>query len=323
MLFFVLSGFLITGILWDSFEDPHWWRKFFARRSLRIFPLYYLALLLVLLGAIFTHHGAAASRSIWVPGLFLQDFPRFVPVADNLPSPLSIFHLWSIAVEEQFYLFWPWLLFLLARRRTPAARAHAKNLCLLLFGVSLAFRIVVWTTQPQADFYVHHIITQAGALVLGAWLALAYRGPEWPSVLRVAPALALAGLAGFIFAGLYAHNFGTESALMMTCGLPAVSLFYFGLVALALRQGWVARLFSVGWLRWLGNISYGVYVFHMLFLGPFAALEQQLVGHKSLMIRKAVLLVFAVCGTLLTALLSSKFSESPILRLKKYFVPAV
>ena len=182
---------------------------------------------------------------------------------------------------------------------------------------------MVWTTQPQADFYVHHIVTQAGALVLGAWLALAYRGPEWPAVLRAAPALALAGLAGFVFAGLRTHNFGTESALMMTLGLPAVSVFYCGLIALALRPGWLARVFSLGWLRWLGNISYGVYVFHMFFIGQFAALENHLAGHKSLIFKNLVLLAIAVAGTLLAALLSFYLFEKPILRLKKYFVPAV
>ncbi len=323
VLFFVLSGFLITGILWDSFEDPHWWRKFFARRSLRIFPLYYLALVLVQLTAIFAHTGLAASHSLWVPALFLEDIPRFVPVADNIPSPLPIFHLWSIAVEEQFYLVWPWLLFFFARRRTPADRSHAKAVCLALFVFSLLFRVYIWNTQPLADLYVHNIFTQAGALAAGSWLALAYRGPEWPRVLRAAPYLALFGLLGFLLVGIRVHDFGTETRLMMTAGLPAISLGFFGLVALALRPGLVARVFSIGWLRWLGGISYGIYVYHMLFLGVFSGLATELVGTRSPLIRNLVLLVLAATGTLVASLLSWNLFEKRVLRLKRYFIPAV
>ena len=323
VLFFVLSGFLITGILWDSFEDPHWWRKFFARRSLRIFPLYYLALALVLLGALVEHTGAAALHRLWVPALFLEDLPRFGDIADNIPSPLGIFHLWSIAVEEQFYLLWPWLLFLFARRRTPADREHARALCLVLFLLSFSFRVFIWYTHADAVAYTHHILTQAGALAGGGWLALAYRGPEWPRVLRAAPVVAALGLLGFLAVGVRSHDFGSGSRLMMTVGLPAVTLFFFGLIAAALRDGLVARLFSLRWLRWLGGISYGVYVFHMLLLNVFAGAEGILVGHKGLMLRNLVLLLLAASGSLLAALLSWNLFEKPVLRLKRYFIPSV
>ena len=323
VLFFVLSGFLITGILWDSFEDPHWWRKFFARRSLRIFPLYYLALLLLLVGAFFTHHGAAALRSIWVPGLVPAGFPTLRPRGRQPPRA---FRDLSPLVHRRRRAVLP-LLALAAL--PPRAPPHARRTLPREEPLPPALRRLVRLSHRRlehpapADLYVHHIVTQAGALVLGGWLALAFRGPEWPSVLRLAPAIALFGLAGFVFAGLRAHNFGTESALMMTSGLPSVSLFYFGLIALTLRQGWIARLFSIGWLRRLGNISYGVYVFHMFFLGQYATLEQHLVGHRSLMVRNVVLLVIAVCGTLVAALLSWNLFEKPILRLKKYFVPEI
>lgn len=110
-LFFVLSGFLITGILWDSYSDEHWWRKFFARRTLRIFPLYFLTLLLVLLASIAGGTAGSVLSGLWIPALFLENMPYLSRVSETLPSPLPIFHLWSIAVEEQFYLVWPFVLY--------------------------------------------------------------------------------------------------------------------------------------------------------------------------------------------------------------------
>jgi peptidoglycan/LPS O-acetylase OafA/YrhL len=109
-LFFVLSGFLITGILWDSFDQPNWLRNFYARRALRIFPLYYGSLVLVLLAAAWKGTLLPALRLIWIPAFFLQNMPHLVALVDRIPSPLGIFHFWSLAVEEQFYLLWPFVL---------------------------------------------------------------------------------------------------------------------------------------------------------------------------------------------------------------------
>jgi peptidoglycan/LPS O-acetylase OafA/YrhL len=323
VLFFVLSGFLITGILWDSFDDPHWWRKFFARRSLRIFPLYYLALALVVIGGYAVHTGWATLRQMWVPGLFLENVPPFTGVDDRLPSPLGIFHLWSIAVEEQFYLLWPWLLYLFARRRTPRDRDHAKWLCVAIFVLSLLFRAVVWTYVANTEPFGHFLPTQAGALALGGWLALAYRGPEWPRVLRLAPMVAVSGLLGFAASGIFSHDFDAGGAYMITWGLPLVSLLCAGLVALALQRGLVARFFSMGWLRWLGNMSYGIYVYHMLILGLVVKLTYMVAGGRSAMQRNAVQFVIAAVLSLALAVVSYHMFEKQFLRLKKYFIPRV
>jgi len=104
-LFFVLSGFLITGNLWDSRGSEHWYRNFYGRRALRTFPLYYLALTLVLIAAAVAGTFSEALHRIWSPALFLTNIPG-VPsrVLDDSGSPLPVRHFWSLAVEEQFYL---------------------------------------------------------------------------------------------------------------------------------------------------------------------------------------------------------------------------
>jgi peptidoglycan/LPS O-acetylase OafA/YrhL len=113
-LFFVLSGLLITGILVDTLGAPRWWRSFLARRTLRIFPLYYLAL------AIFWVAGPAAGlidpwtlrRWGWWYWSYLGNWA--FAAGQTIPS---LTHLWSLAVEEQFYLFWPLLVWLARGRR--------------------------------------------------------------------------------------------------------------------------------------------------------------------------------------------------------------
>ena len=314
-LFFVLSGFLITGILWDSFADAHWWRKFFARRSLRIFPLYFLALVLVVLAAIPGGTMRLVLHHIWIPVFFLENFPHLAQISDNLPSPLPIFHLWSIAVEEQFYLVWP---FLLVIQKT---RAHAKYLCLFTFFGSCLFRTVIWSRTGDPVLWEHFILTQAGALALGGWLALSYRGPEWPRIVRLASMFGVVGLVGFLVSGIFSRDFTTQGHFMMTWGLPCVSVFFASVLALSVEPGLIAKLVSFKPLRWLGNISFGVYVFHMLLLPVITHVAQAVAGNRS---RTAFLVTqFVVAGTLsiVAALLSFHLYEKQFLKLKKYFVP--
>ena len=328
VLFFVLSGFLITGILWDSFDDPQWWRKFFARRSLRIFPLYYLSLALVLIAAALVHTASAAWHVMWVPALFLENSPALGGLADTLPSPLGIFHLWSIAVEEQFYLVWPWLLWLFARQRTEGARREAMWMCRIIFLLSLILRFYIWRHMLWAhmaspDAWAHALPVQAGALAAGGWLALAYRGPEWERVVRMAPAAFAFGTVGFLIAGMRSHNFETTGAHMMTWGLPLVTVGFAGMVALTLTNGLTARCFRMGWLRWLGNISYGVYVFHMLLLRPISAITDRVARGRGPMVHNAAMFLIAALMSLGAAWLSYHAFEKQFLRLKKYFVPRV
>ena len=126
-LFFVLSGFLITGILFDSRNDPHRIRNFYVRRTLRIFPLYYAVMLLLIP---FAYRGLSWSWLVWpaflgnyakvigpyTSGSPLQRLADFQPclqvtIHGTYREVLFLGHFWSLCVEEQFYLMWPWIVF--------------------------------------------------------------------------------------------------------------------------------------------------------------------------------------------------------------------
>jgi peptidoglycan/LPS O-acetylase OafA/YrhL len=313
LLFFVLSGFLITGILWDSFDDPQWWPKFVARRSLRIFPLYYLTLLIAFLAAIPAGIFANAIRHIWIPALFLENLPYLADLSNNIGPPFPLFHLWSIAVEEQFYLIWPWLLLL------TRTRERAKLLCVATFLFSAGFRVVLARYDPSGA-WDHVLPSEGGALAAGGWLALATRGSEFAAIRKFAAPAALLGLAGFFAVGFAEADFG-RTALMKVVGMPCVTLFCVAMVALALEPGRIASLLSVGWLRWLGGISYGFYIVHMLFVKFYGDLAERIAGSPVGMKRNLVLfLVAGVCSTVI-AWLSYHLFERQFLRLKRFFVP--
>src|SRR5215469_7550470 len=135
-LFFVLSGFLITGILLDTRRAPGYFRVFYARRALRIFPLYfaYLLLILVVLQGIFVVFVRTNPWQHVNPLLYLTYSMNWVSGLDDQ----WLGHLWSLAVEEQFYLIWPAAVWFCSRRSLPWV-------CIAMATAALAFRI--W---PQA-----------------------------------------------------------------------------------------------------------------------------------------------------------------------------
>jgi peptidoglycan/LPS O-acetylase OafA/YrhL len=249
-------------------------------------------------------------RLIWIPAVFLQNLPRLNDLVDKIPSPLGLFHFWSLAVEEQFYLLWPFVLFL------QKSRSRARTLCLGIFLFACIFRILIWQFASNPNQFSEFLLTRSGELAAGGWLALAYRGPEWSRVKALAPHAALAGLVGFLIAGVLNGTFELTGYLQVTIGLPCITVCATALLVLAMERGIVQRCAEAAWLRWLGGISYGLYVFHMLFLGIFIFIEQKIFGPRSQLITSAALLFIAAAGSVCSAWLSFHFFEAPFLKLK-------
>ncbi len=323
--FFILSGFLISGILWDSRNEPHFWRNFYMRRTLRIFPVYYASLLLALIAAAIAGNARFALTHVYVYALYLQNMP--LPFnAGNLGSPLEMSHLWSLAVEEQFYLLWP---FLLTQMKTLK---RAKWLCIGIFVFSAVFRIVGWYLLPAgpdaAGVPSHRIfhsgygflLSRAGELAAGAYLAMSFRDSVlWPRLRRVAPYLCAAGLAGFLIAAKYGGTLTYESAAGFLIGLPCITICLAAILVMALGDGVVNRLFRLRPLRWLGGISYGFYIFHVLFTPVFSWIVEKIAPDASRNVTFGLTFVVAGSLSVLLAWFSFRFFESRFLRLRTLF----
>ena len=341
-LFFVLSGFLITGILYDTRDQPHRMRNFYMRRTLRIFPLYYAILFGALLTTPIFHWLWSPAWILWFT--YLGNYARFfflhtalnhLGAIDHLraqpipPRTLTLYlgHFWSLCVEEQFYLVWPIVVFTLRKRES------LRNLCLASVPILLAARIACLYLVPQpylnAELLYRVTPLRADALLLGGFAALAIRGPEAAHVLRLARIVLLFAAASFTLWELAYRLFGPThlfyhpyvgDPVMTTLGYTLIDLFAAALVLNLLSLDHpLARLFNLRPLRRLGEISYGVYVFHDMFHGLYLRATQRVFGyHVSLQSMLATMLLAFVLSVLLASL-SFRYFESPFLRLKSRF----
>ena len=312
-LFFVLSGFLITGILLDTKERPGYFSGFYWRRLLRIFPLYYFALLLSLISIVLIDR---RYDKVFDGYDSLSWYFAFIPnIATALKGGwpwqtnwVGLAHLWSLAVEEQFYLLWPLVVLLLPRKGLAW-------LCGLLLFAGYFFRI--WTDgvfgrQWSEASYVLPYCRMDG-LAAGSLLAVAmrlgwlhFRGWQWDVIRDLTVA---AGFATFymLVAG-NSHWRGTFVAIM-----------FMGFVALALTPGsHVHRWCQAGWLRHIGKYSYALYVFHQMFIMVYWKIfrEPLEAWGWSLPVVQAVYHVLAFGATYGLARLSWRFIEKPFLDLK-------
>jgi peptidoglycan/LPS O-acetylase OafA/YrhL len=269
-LFFVLSGFLITGVLYDAKHSSAYFRNFYARRFLRIFPLYYG----FLAGALFvlpvwnrvSDQGQIEQLrqvQFWYWTYLVNLGSAIKPFHSNIP--LVHIQFWSLALEEQFYLIWPLLMLLFSRRSMML-------LCAVLVAGALATRYVLLdpVSAPFANQNAAHLLLPArvDTLALGAVLALALRGGidlhRWKPVALVISAGALTVLTMLFIrhGGLTPLDRDVE-----TVGLSALALLYASLLLLLLTAkpaDRLHRLVSHASLRFLGRYSYAIYVFHLL-----------------------------------------------------------
>jgi peptidoglycan/LPS O-acetylase OafA/YrhL len=306
-LFFVLSGFLITRILVDTVNTEGYFRVFYARRVLRIFPLYYgllfVALILTQPLQIDWHN----RQYLYLA--YLQN-TGIDPHAFGRPlSPMfTLNHLWSLAVEEQFYLAWPLVVWWVRNERTllmitgaGAAAALLLRVVMVAFHVKLS--VVYLFTACRADSL---LCGAALALALRAWpLHWFKRWPVWIFWGAMTPLVIAAWRSG----GSIDH---LTSGFVSTIGFTLLAVAFAAVVALAADgRSMTSRLFRAAPLRWLGRRSYGVYILHLPVLAVVGWLMRgspELTSHLA-----------ALAATLVLAWLSFRYFETPILKLKRKF----
>ena len=318
-LFFVLSGFLITGILFDSLKDDGYFRKFYARRALRIFPLYYGVLVVCLLLTYPLHLQWKGMG--WLLLFYLQNLRPMQIMTFSAGSWVALFHFWSLAVEEQFYLVWPAVVFLVRSKR--------RLLIVTLAGSAGALLLRVGLLLGGASPFAMHVtmVCRADSLLLGGAFAMLYRSRAWMRVERVAP-WGFVGAAGMMVASILLLEpklaaYPKWNILWMAgCRYTVLAVGFSFLLAWSLREGSVCkRFFEVRWLRFLGKYSYGLYVLHVLVLAalnlPLRAELLQLTHSKLIAVVGAGLTSLAL--SILAAYGSYHVYERPFLRLKHHF----
>lgn len=321
-LFFVLSGFLITGILFDSTSDSGYFRKFYARRTLRIFPLYYGVLFsLFLLTPLL---GIQWHRINWALVFYLQNtniFGNFYAL--QLVPGLSLNHFWSLAVEEQFYLVWPFAVFFIRDLHKLIWTCFSLSLAALLLRFILVFH------NANYDFINCSTICRADSLLFGAVLALLLRSGLHDFVLAsakkiffaVAAVIVLLNLTRVLIEGhpewLYVFD---SSYLAMRYTLYALASA--ALIAWCLWPSSLPRRFFEGrTLRFFGKYSYGLYVLHYVaagfFISTFRGWILHLTSSKFIGVVGSGFLTFLVAIVLAYA--SYNLYEKQFLRMKRYF----
>jgi peptidoglycan/LPS O-acetylase OafA/YrhL len=316
-LFFVLSGFLITGILIETLHDSAYYRNFYARRSLRIFPIYYLLCAVLLFVGLRTGAHWTAGH-LWF--LAYLGNPAILIWQQLLPiSPaVRVTHLWSLSVEEQFYFLWPWVI----RRLRSRERIVAGSIALIVvaFLARLGFYLLRgrgWSPHWPEYF----ILCRVDALGVGALLAALVRGPLRKKLLSMAPA-GFAVCGGVLALLLFIRH--TTSILDPAVSVIGLSLFAatFGFLLLTtLVEGSVAqRFFRLGGLRFFGRYSYGLYLYHFPLQGLLKGLQVYFATLTRSGFVSGLLFVFtSLLVNVLVAVASFHFIESPIMKLKKRF----
>ena len=324
-LFFVLSGFLITGILIDTKNTPRYFLNFFARRSLRIFPLYYgyVCVLLFCVVPFVQRTGYMDSVNVQVVA---DNKPYFLLYGTNfLLAQRGHFltgfvdHLWSLAIEEHFYFLWPFVVYFVGKR-------HLAAVCwTLIVGAIMSRAWFVFTGVWPLSAY---LLTpcRMDALAIGGLAAICARSPE---ILNSVMRLSKPGL--WIGGGYVLFYFGARGVLPWV-GVTyevvgkSVTAFFFALCLLGIvnarDKGLTSRAFSHPLLCFFGRYSYGLYVFHtgVWLIKMRFGIPQYLEAHSiPAFLVWFVDLLIPMIFSILIAFCSWHLFEKQVLKLKRFF----
>lgn len=316
-LFFVLSGFLITGILLDERDKPHFFRTFYSRRVLRIVPVYVAFLLFSMWTA--SVLGAAPPESssrlreiqAWY---WTYSVNVYVALRGWAAVAQGTTHLWSLSVEEQFYLVWPFAVFLLPRRYLPRlaiACVVLAEACRVAFAVAGARGEIVYVLLP----------TRMDTLAIGGLLACAVRDAKLMAIVaRWRRPLTLASFLALLPPLIAEHRLDFHRPLTQLFAYPAIAILSGALVLTACES---PRWFSSRGLQFAGRYSYGMYIWHpsvATALLTYSSLASSGVIAGSYLPSYVLSYVALLTASIGVALLSWYAIERPFLSLKR-FVP--
>jgi len=310
-LFFVLSGFLITGILLDTRHIPTYFRTFYARRVLRIFPLYFVYLFLILVVVRFA--------AIWISGsdywssvhpwwylTYLSNWQPGHGVKDKFLE-----HLWSLSIEEQFYCIWPTVIWIVRPRRLVWW-------CAPLLVLAPVFR---WLVGMQADAAYRLTSCRMDTLMMGAIVAVGIR--EFRETCgRVVGYVLPAASLGFLAVVVSLRDGFWNDSRMSVFGASLIAMVYACMVfaGATCEAGPLARLLTAPLLRTCGKYSYAMYIVHLIVFQSLQPAVASLIGGRvSPFFLYAVFFSLVTGITLGAAWISWRAVEQPFLRLKRLF----
>lgn len=307
-LFFVLSGYLITGILVGTRDCPHYYRNFIARRAIRIFPLYYACLVLFPLGVYFADRQAWSALLDWGIGWFWVYLGNIrLTLMGKYPGG-SLGPLWSLQVEEQFYLMYPLMVYYVSRKRLRYCLAA----CIL---VSIIIRSALVLFAPQNVLARYTLMPcRMDALALGGAVALLKR--DQPALSHWWIRLSLIVCASFSIAFYYSQtNVGITAytPAMSSVGYSINALTFASLLTAVVYRCWTTLNNFLSWrpLAFTGERAYGLYLLH----SPSAFIVKRLLLNES----SFVFGILALGVAYVAASLSWQFFEKPFLQLKDRF----
>lgn len=343
-LFFVLSGFLITGILLDTRDAVNYFSGFYVRRVLRIFPLYYFVLTAVIVAQSLMNN-PQVSGTLPLPGdrwLYYCYLTNWLGLWKGHWGPNYLAHFWSLAVEEQFYLAWPLIVWLVRPRALPWVAG-------IVAAVAAMIRFA-WLQHGGAQIAIAlATVSRLDALFIGAFCAFLFRDSgQMTRIRKWLPWVAFVGVGSFLLAffgvlfypqraaallyGSLLVPHTPEDAAVRFAEYGGYTLLALGFAALVLLAAhteaegtWMQRFLQSRCLAPIGKYSYGIYVFHVpiigaasIFVSPKLLRE---VGVKAGPAMQCGYILGLAAATFIVSAFSYEFFEKRILRFKRHFGP--
>ncbi len=318
-LFFVLSGFLITNILLNTLDNPHFLRNFYIKRVLRIFPLYYLILVICLfiLPAI---PGLRVDMRYYINNQLWQwtYLQNWLYIFKKPFGSQMILHTWSLAVEEQFYLVWPVTILLIKRPKVLLAIV----VCLLLI-VSIS-RFILWNYHIEDLAYSSlYTFTRIDGICIGCMVAILMRVK--PNFLKKYTAIIVLLMAAVNFGFYFINNQRSFTLPYLAFAGYTTFAILFGILihgAVTGESKLIQFLLNNRPLKFFGKISYGLYVYHwpvyILLFPLFVSVTSKNINLSQRYFETTSAIIVTIIAIFISVL-SYHFFEKPFLKLKKRY----